>query len=109
MFTGVGRAEFGEGCFWHHCAERGSGPRVGARWQDAILSKNVDRDTDAGQLEVGWTLLRLWDHVTPVSAAGTVDATHLRLMTVAGRAITQIGACSLRHVAMWDVEFEVDI
>lgn len=84
VLTGARTARFGDGCFWHGCRERGTRPRVRASWRDAKLGKNVDRDrdTDARLLVVGWTLLRFRGRVTPVSAAGKVDAAHLRLIFV---------------------------
>jgi DNA mismatch endonuclease, patch repair protein len=54
-----------DGCFWHVCPEHGTVPRRNREWWQAKLSANVarDRDTDARLQSLGWTVIRLWEHV----------------------------------------------
>ncbi|GAA4520449.1 very short patch repair endonuclease [Brachybacterium paraconglomeratum] len=86
VFTRVRLAVFVDGCFWHDCPEHGTRPKTRASWWEAKLRKNVDRDrdTDTRLLEAGWTVLRVWEHESPVSSAAKVEATYLRLISVSG-------------------------
>jgi DNA mismatch endonuclease (patch repair protein) len=54
-----------DGCFWHSCPEHGTVPRRNREWWQAKLNANVarDRDTDARLQSLGWTVIRLWEHV----------------------------------------------
>ena len=69
-------AVFVDGCFWHGCAEHGTSPRANAQWWARKLTANAERDRDTDRLlaEAGWTVLRIWEHVDPVTAADQVEA-----------------------------------
>jgi len=64
-----------DGCFWHRCPEHGTAPGTNADWWEAKLQRNVDRDrdTDARLSDLGWTVLRVWEHEDPVVAAGRIQ------------------------------------
>lgn len=70
-------AVFVDGCFWHMCPEHGSAPKANAGWWAEKLRTNVerDRDTDVRLVAAGWTVLRIWEHVSPSTAADLVVAT----------------------------------
>lgn len=70
-------AVFVDGCFWHACPEHGSAPKTNAAWWAEKLRANVerDRDTDARLIAAGWTVLRIWEHEPPETAAALVVAT----------------------------------
>jgi DNA mismatch endonuclease, patch repair protein len=81
VFTRVHLAVFVDGCFWHDCPEHGTRPKVRARWWEEKLQKNVarDRDTDARLLGAGWTVLRFWEHESPISSAAMVEEAYRKL------------------------------
>ncbi len=59
------------GCFWHGCAEHYRGPSAnGGYWADKV-ARNIARDADTERrlAEAGWTLLVVWEHEDPQSAA----------------------------------------
>lgn len=69
-------AVFVDGCFWHGCPQRKTAPKNNADWWDAKLRRNIDRDreTDAHLAELGWRVLRIWEHEDPECAADRVEA-----------------------------------
>ena len=57
-------AVFVDGCFWHGCPEHSVKPKTNsAFWKDK-LEKNVERDrgNEIELAELGWTLVRFWEH-----------------------------------------------
>ena len=62
---------FVDGCFWHGCPVHGSTPKNNAAWWGAKLDANRarDRDTDARLKELGWKVVRVWEHEHPDRAA----------------------------------------
>ena len=70
-FTGHRVAVFMDGCFWHGCPEHGRVPRTNADYWGTKLGRNVERDRAVNEYlaAAGWTVVRLWEHVSPVDAA----------------------------------------
>lgn len=67
-------AVFVDGCYWHSCPEHGrqapwTGPNA-ALWA-AKMAKNVERDTRSTAIaqELGWTVIRVWEHDITTDAA----------------------------------------
>ncbi len=73
-FTGRRVAVFVDGCFWHRCPVHATFPRSNARWWKDKLDGNVERDrrTDAALGELGWVVVRVWEHEDVVDAADRV-------------------------------------
>jgi DNA mismatch endonuclease (patch repair protein) len=71
VFTRTRVAVFVDGCFWHRCPAHGIEPRNNADWWRLKLDRNVarDRHTDETLSELGWTVLRIWEHESPAEAA----------------------------------------
>ncbi len=67
---------FVDGCFWHCCPEHGSQPSVTQAYWSPKLARNVERDVRNTELlrETGWTVLRIWEHVSAEAAFGLVRA-----------------------------------
>lgn len=65
---------FIDGCFWHSCPEHGNAPKNNGLWWAAKLQANVERDreTDDALRSLGWTPLRIWEHVPPAEAAALI-------------------------------------
>jgi DNA mismatch endonuclease (patch repair protein) len=84
VFPRLKIAVFVDGCFWHGCPEHSTWPKRNAEfWKQKIESNQArDTDTDTRLREIGWTVLRFWEHELPVTAANTVksviDAIKLR-------------------------------
>lgn len=68
-------AVFIDGCFWHACPVHATSPQNNADWWRTKLEGNVarDRDTDFRLQELGWTVLRFWEHEDMSRAADTVE------------------------------------
>lgn len=67
-------AVFVDGCFWHGCPEHASWPKQNASyWRNKIETNRLrDADTNARLTEMGWTVLRFWEHGSPEEAAMAV-------------------------------------
>jgi DNA mismatch endonuclease (patch repair protein) len=85
-FTRAKIAVFVDGCFWHRCPLHATDPVVNKSWWAAKLAKNVvrDRDTDARLRELGWTVVRFWEH-EDMEAAATLVASMWSTCTGADR------------------------
>lgn len=57
-------AVFLDGCFWHGCPSHGTWPKNNADWWRAKIEANIarDRDTDRRLEELGWRVIRVWEH-----------------------------------------------
>lgn len=63
---------FVDGCFWHGCPIHGTLPKVTNRhwWVEKIAqNRRRDRDTDRRLSDLGWQVVRVWEHDAPVPAA----------------------------------------
>lgn len=71
---------FVDGCFWHSCPDHGNAPRANAAYWRIKLSRNVARDRaqEAALADLGWRVMRVWEHVSSHDAADDV-ADALRL------------------------------
>lgn len=76
MFPAQRVAVFVDGCFWHGCPEHKTEPKKNGAWWATKLARNVERDreTDAHLAELGWTVVRVWEHEEPACAADAVEA-----------------------------------
>ena len=75
VFTRARVVAFVDGCFWHGCPEHGKPPRTNSRYWNAKLAINQTRDREqtAALEEAGWTVVRVWEHDVPASAAAVVQ------------------------------------
>lgn len=64
-----------DGCFWHGCPEHGTLPATNREWWTWKLAMNAarDADTDARLGELGWSVVRVWEHVPAYQAADVVE------------------------------------
>lgn len=69
-------AVFVDGCFWHGCPQHGKAPQTNARYWEAKIARNVERDrrNDARLTTSGWTVIRVWEHEDPVCVAEQIRA-----------------------------------
>lgn len=76
LFTRSRVAVFIDGCYWHACPVHGTSPKANAGWWSQKLETNVrrDRDTDQRLREIGWQVIRIWEHEDPTEAADRVVA-----------------------------------
>lgn len=81
-FTKVRLAVFVDGCFWHSCPAHGRMPHHNRGWWGLKLAANADRDhdTDEHLHSIGWTVLRIWEHVPADEAADLVEGVLDRLL-----------------------------
>lgn len=75
VFTRARLAVFVDGCFWHRCPEHGTLPRNNGAWWLAKLERNVARDRakDAALRDLGWSVVHVWEHESPVAAADRIE------------------------------------
>jgi DNA mismatch endonuclease, patch repair protein len=68
-------AVYVDGCFWHSCPEHGTMPKANAEFWGRKLARNRERDAATNQLlgELGWAVLRFWEHEDHVAAADSVE------------------------------------
>lgn len=73
-FLGQKLAVFVDGCFWHGCPLHASWPKHNASfWKNKIeVNRMRDVDTNARLRALGWRVVRIWGHESPVSAARKV-------------------------------------
>lgn len=75
LFRKARLAVFVDGCFWHCCPVHGVAPKSNAEWWKTKLGRNVarDRETDEHLEDLGWNVLRFWEHEDMVLAADQVE------------------------------------
>lgn len=76
-FPGLKIALFVDGCFWHGCPEHATWPKQNAEfWSQKIRANRLrDADTNSRLLDIGWTVLRFWEHESPIKVTETVVQT----------------------------------
>lgn len=68
-------AVFVDGCFWHGCPKHGTLPeRAHRRWwaEKITANRKRDRDTDRRLKELGWKVIRVWEHEGSGAAASRI-------------------------------------
>ena len=71
VFVKAKVAVFVDGCFWHGCPTHMTWPKTNAAWWRRKIQKNQDRDrdTDRQLRAAGWSVIRVWEHDDPETAA----------------------------------------
>lgn len=87
-FTKARLAIFIDGCFWHGCPLHATSPRANAAWWAEKIGTNQARDADVtAQLEdMGWTVMRFWEHESPEDVVARIVAA----MRVRGGALHEL-------------------
>ena len=69
-------AVYVDGCFWHSCPEHGVLPKGNREWWRRKLAATVrrDRTMDLTLREMGWSVVRVWEHEDPMLAANRVES-----------------------------------
>ncbi|WP_410632885.1 very short patch repair endonuclease [Amycolatopsis sp. cmx-4-83] len=75
LLRGARIAIFLDGCFWHSCPDHGHLPRANRNWWRLKLRgiARRDRDTDAELADLGWLVVRVWEHEDPFGAAERIE------------------------------------
>ena len=76
-FPSLKIAIFVDGCFWHGCPEHATWPKQNAEfWRQKLEANRLrDADTNSRLLDVGWLVLRFWEHESPIEATEAVVQT----------------------------------
>lgn len=72
---------FIDGCFWHRCEQHYHAPRKNSKWWHDKIAANVarDRKIDERLLELGWGVLRFWEHDVRESPESVAELIVLRV------------------------------
>lgn len=91
LFGGAKVAVFIDGCFWHRCPEHATVSQSNSEWWADKLSGNVARDraTDRHLSELGWTVLRFWEHEKPDDVVALIS--DALTSGRAGRPVSRVG------------------
>lgn len=67
-------AVFVDGCFWHGCPEHATWPKQNSEfWRQKLeANRTRDADTNARLNLIGWTVLRFWEHESPIRATEAI-------------------------------------
>ena len=68
-------AIFVDGCFWHGCPLHYHTPKTHGDFWSTKIKANKDRDAkvDSHLKAAGWTVVHIWEHVSPQDAASEVE------------------------------------
>ena len=75
VFTRAKVAVFIDGCFWHGCPEHGRTEfRHNAHYWPGKIATNLARDIDTNLrlAQLGWTVLRFWEHEDVADVADAI-------------------------------------
>ena len=74
-FPGPKVAVFVDGCFWHGCPVHGTQAKTNSDfWRRKIETNKVrDKDTDRRLSELGWAIIRVWEHQDISDAADCIS------------------------------------
>lgn len=75
-FIGARLAVYIDGCFWHGCPEHAHLPKANAQWWIRKMATNRARDhsVNAHLADLGWTVLRFWEHEEPADVVRRIAA-----------------------------------
>ena len=73
-FPGQMIAIFVDGCFWHGCPKHATWPKQNSEFWRQKIETNRARDIDTNERlqNLGWTVLRFWQHEQPTESADIV-------------------------------------
>jgi DNA mismatch endonuclease, patch repair protein len=76
VFPSARVAVFVDGCFWHGCVKHCMPPKANAAWWQEKIAGNRRRDqeTNIALAELGWTVIRVWEHEPPSASAQKIHA-----------------------------------
>lgn len=73
-FTRSRVAVFIDGCFWHGCPRHFGQPATNSDYWKSKIARNRSRDADTDRrlAELGWTVVRVWEHESPSEAVARI-------------------------------------
>jgi DNA mismatch endonuclease (patch repair protein) len=74
VLSGARVAVFVDGCFWHSCPRHKSLPKTNRGWWQTKLAANAARDRQSDRIlrQLGWRVIRVWEHEDANRAAQRV-------------------------------------
>ncbi|MBL8516109.1 MAG: very short patch repair endonuclease [Betaproteobacteria bacterium] len=75
VYPSAGVVVFVDGCFWHGCPEHYIAPAQRADFWKEKRRRNAERDSEVNRQleELGWTVLRVWEHQIRKSMPSVVE------------------------------------
>ncbi|WP_144721085.1 very short patch repair endonuclease [Agrococcus jejuensis] len=94
FFTKQRVAIYIDGCFWHRCPTHGTEPKANSDYWKPKLDRNVERDRKSTEAleDLGWVVLRFWEHERPAAVADAISSVITRASGQAGRARSRPGS-----------------
>ena len=92
LFEDSGVVVLVDGCYWHACPIHGTVARANATWWKEKLKANRERDESADRRlhELGWVVLRFWEHDDPrLSALGVAAVVAARKASSSSRQLSR--------------------
>lgn len=73
-------AVFIDGCFWHRCPDHYVAPSTNAEFWHRKTLRTTERDVESAAYlrELGWSVLRYWEHEDPATVAADIKANIFR-------------------------------
>jgi DNA (cytosine-5)-methyltransferase 1 len=93
LFEEAGVVVLVDGCYWHACPVHGTSAKANAAWWLEKLAANRKRDeaTERRLHEMGWVVLRFWEHDDPRPSALGVAAVVAARRAAAGARVPSSG------------------
>jgi DNA mismatch endonuclease, patch repair protein len=66
---------FIDSCFWHACPQHGHIPKSNIEFWQSKLNRNRERDAETNDYyrEIGWHVIRIWEHELKENFIGVID------------------------------------
>jgi DNA mismatch endonuclease (patch repair protein) len=76
VFTRARIAVFLDGCFWHGCPDHYTEPKSNVGYWRPKIARNRERDAETTRRlrDLGWTVLRYWEHEDAEEVAKAIEA-----------------------------------
>ena len=75
---------FIDSCFWHQCPIHFIPPKSNIDYWERKINRNVSRDKEVTKhyQEIGWHVLRIWEHAIKEDLNMTVESTFQTIQTI---------------------------
>lgn len=74
VFKRAKLAVFIDGCYWHGCPDHGTISQTNPGYWGPKIHRNRERDADTDRrlADVGWVVIRAWEHESPTDVTSQI-------------------------------------